>query len=208
MDPNNYLLKVIKKADGHATDAILKVIRAEPKTRFFVEATGFNSAFLTLCINEKNCRIIFLRDDLFDTATRLTFIENCPVGRPPGEIYFYASQFGEEELKKYLSRKCSVLFWSESIGSLSAFKIKALATAFPDQLIVIGKDFNKLLISIMLDAPLTMLFKQNDFSTAEILKFAEKGGNRVAIVVEGFTDQELTDFKNSGALLLPEIVGA
>ncbi len=208
MDPQNYLIKMIKKADGHAPDDILSTIRTDSSVRFYVDSTDFNSAFLTLCINESNCRVVFQKNDSFDTSSRLAFIDSCPVGRPKSDIFIFANQFGEDELRQYLNRGTSILMWWEEVGSFTSFKIKALANEFPDQLFVIGKGFSNFLVSNMLKAPLTILFQKDDFSTEKIKEFATTSGNRVAVVSTGFTDQELTDFKNAGALILPEVVGA
>ncbi len=210
MDLKNYLIKVIKKADGHSQDDILQVIKNEPSARFYVEASGFNKAFLNRCFNENNCRVAFSNDDSFDTESRLNFIDNCPVGRPKSDVFIYAREFDSDEVKKYLKRKCTVLIWNEDSGNISPFVIKSLANEFPDQVVVIAKGLTPFWVGNILNkpTPLTLVFRKDDYTKEEIQTFADKGQNRVAILAEGFTAEELTNFRNAGALIWPEVAGA
>lgn len=195
-----YYPSAISHVDGPDTNHVLNLIRNNPDDVHYLVAKGFNPVFLRTCFNEPNCRIIFYKRDGFDTETKNQFIAGTPPDRKKSEIIFLSGDSSRDEIVDTLTREASSHIWNtDTPPSCGPSTLLFLANSpnFSDRIFINATGYTSAIIDMTLDPPHkpTIFIKKTDNYTSVAIKtLIQKGGSKIHILAEGYTDAELADF--------------
>lgn len=200
---DDYFFPLFQKTQNIDPNVILNKIRQNSTQEFFVLADQFNLSWLRDCINESNCRVIFHSGDSIAAASRSKFLTDTLDTAKKKNIIFISSDFTKPDVRSFLNNGATVQMWKHNSNAIK-HEITSLCRTFPDQIRLVSTGFLKFWILKYLRDGLKMqlLFRVGSFLYADLKTFATKGKERVCIINDDFSPEELAELQGEGAIIL------